>query len=93
MCTFLQIFNLKLYVFPFMSATTSLRSSRDYLRPPVRFHKTIIMFSSRAIQYRGIVATAHSTTRFIHASPATYKTVTEKVTEVADKVCCVQKDY
>jgi hypothetical protein len=48
---------------------------------------------SRAIHYRGIVATAHSRNRFFHASPATYKTVTEKVTEVADKVCCIQKYY
>lgn len=45
------------------------------------------MFSSRAIYHRGIVAT----TRFFHASPATYKTVTEKVTEVADKVGFIQK--
>jgi len=43
-----------------------------------------IRAASSSLRTRAIVAPP--TARLIHASPAAYKTVTEKVTEVADKV-------
>jgi Skp family chaperone for outer membrane proteins len=47
------------------------------------------MYTTRAVaavRSRAIVAPVQARSRLIHSTPAAYKTVTEKVTEVADKV-------